>query len=750
MALEDSDINKLAKAITDAAQGGGGAAGTRSNINAAKSLEELLREYSKLTEHAKKQGAQYSLLNRALQQNRTIAQEYTKDLQDLDKTIENTSDSYDRSLLQEKRRELERTAAHATMQQNLSQLSASIGKMSSTVFAGAGSFTKGLLGNSSSTELAAGLMTSSLDIAGQASQAAGQAAGNMGQVMMNSTNPKVKALGAAAAVAGPLLGSLGESASKLAKFGVEVLSKEVEKTVKAFNETSAAGALFTDGMTGMRLAAGQAGLTVEQFSGVVKNNSESLAASGMGVTEGAKRIGSAMAVGGDQAKNQLLKLGFSFEEQAGLYAQVAADMNKNAMGRRATDAQVADQTMKYADNLRTISAITGEDAKKKMEQVKQEANQLAFRQKLAKLPLEQQEATKRAMANMSDIERKNFMDMVNFGAVINKEGAIYEATVDGAAEKAADAFASYNAGTLDGAEQQKRNAEYSDRINKGIMEGNEALGTAAAVAGSSLAGLAESMSKQIDVNNKYTESAVAAAQANVEGQKNTQDRLTTAVTGAEVELQRFKQALETQMSGPDGAITKFAEVSKAMLSSVMDMMKQAGLGRGAQEEKGFLGKANDWLKETKILSSGATAIGGAAMVGGAAASATGVGAIGGIPLATIGAVASRLGMLAGALGYAEGGVSLGPDEGYLTKLHGTELVVPLNNDGSPKPGTQGAEGLARIASSSAANAGGSAEMAMAVSGLADIFKETISKQEELIRVMTQNRDYTERLMQNMS
>jgi hypothetical protein len=66
------------------------------------------------------------------------------------------------------------------------------------------------------------------------------------------------------------------------------------------------------------------------------------------------------------------------------------------------------------------------------------------------------------------------------------------------------------------------------------------------------------------------------------------------------------------------------------------------------------------------------------MLGGAAASATGVGAIGGVPLATIGGVMSGLGMLAGALGYAEGGVATGDDSGYLEKLHGTELIVPMS------------------------------------------------------------------------
>jgi cell division protein ZapA (FtsZ GTPase activity inhibitor) len=65
------------------------------------------------------------------------------------------------------------------------------------------------------------------------------------------------------------------------------------------------------------------------------------------------------------------------------------------------------------------------------------------------------------------------------------------------------------------------------------------------------------------------------------------------------------------------------------------------------------------------------------MLGGVVASSTGVGAIGGVPLATIGGVMSGLGMVAGALGYSDGGIATGDEGGHLEKLHGTELIVPM-------------------------------------------------------------------------
>ena len=74
-----------------------------------------------------------------------------------------------------------------------------------------------------------------------------------------------------------------------------------------------------------------------------------------------------------------------------------------------------------------------------------------------------------------------------------------------------------------------------------------------------------------------------------------------------------------------------------------------------------------------------------------------------------------------------GGIASGPSTGYNARLHGTEAVVPLPDNRSI-PVSLG---------------GGFDE-------LSSLIREQIAKQEELIRVMSDNRDYTERLMHNMS
>jgi hypothetical protein len=70
---------------------------------------------------------------------------------------------------------------------------------------------------------------------------------------------------------------------------------------------------------------------------------------------------------------------------------------------------------------------------------------------------------------------------------------------------------------------------------------------------------------------------------------------------------------------------------------------------------------------------------------------------------------------------ANGGIASGPKSGFNATLHGTEAVVPLSDNRSIPVSFDG---------------GGLGELA--------------SKLDDLIRVMSDNRDYTERLMHNMS
>ena len=592
------------------------------------------------------------------------------DIDRLSEAAKRATSEFDKAALETQRDELQ---AQEARNQARAAVNTGAVEMSKTLASGAKSavtgLVKGLQANASGTELASGLMNASIDMAAGAGKAIGGTMQGVGGAL-SGMGGKAKLVGAGFSILGTIVGSASEAMGKLAKFGVEVLSKEVEKTVKAFNDMSASGAIFANGMQGMRDASAGAGLTVDQFAKVVSANSENIGAAGLGVAEGAKQIG---RVGKELQKsgvqNQLLKLGYSFEEQAALTAETMANMRK-AGGGKLDDKEVAAQTQKYAENLRLISSITGEDAKKKMAAIQQENAELAFQQKTASMTKEQRAQLNAAMATMTDQERKNFRDRMVFGEVINKEGAIYEATVDGARAKGEAAAKLAEQGNLTAATNSDLNAQYGEQIKQSIL-GQQALGVAAYSGAESVKGAAAAMAQALDQANTYTAEGVEAAKKNNEAAKTTTDALTNSVISAEQAAQSMKVKLQEMMDVP---IAKFAEVSKQMLEAVANQLKELGLTKGGKpgEKEG----PSTW---DRIKTAGAKAVeygSTGAMVGAAVG-----GGIGSVPAAVIGGVG---GAIAGALtdwfsdksGKATGGIASGPKSGYLEKLHGEEAVIP--------------------------------------------------------------------------
>jgi predicted nucleic acid-binding Zn-ribbon protein len=540
---------------------------------------------------------------------------------------------------------------------------------------GIAKFTRGLQDGASGTELASGLMEMSIDRNTAYAKGFGQT--------LQAAAPVVSAFGAYGRAAGLAMSVLGtvtetvaDSMSKMAKFGVEILAKEVEKTYKAFNEMSASGALFADGMTGMRNAAGDAGLTVEQFSGVIKANGETIASAGFGMTEGAKKIGGALKSGGDVMKKHLLNLGVGFEEQAELVAQTMKDMRGSSMGPlRATNAQIAEQTEKYAENLKIIASITGEDAKKKAEQVRQEASKLAFQQKIAAKSPEEQAKINRAMENMTDLQRKNFMDMVVFGKVINTDGAIAQATSAGLRDSVQQSYADYQAGILDDDRQRANMSRNQAQMQQDYLK-QSALGLAGyAEVGGHAQSVAELIGKDLQQIRQWTPEAIKASEEAAKKQKDTTDKLTKNVTDAEVAAQDLKIALQRDLTK---AIAHFAEVSKEMLKGVQDMLDTLGLGKG-----------HDLWDDVKHIA-GKTALNTFEGIGGGVVTGTIVPGLGNVTGAVVGGVGGAIYGLGTSIydtvtgKYADGGIAQGPLSGYRAELHGTEAVVPLP-DGNKIP-----------------------------------------------------------------
>jgi hypothetical protein len=658
-------LEQILKALEKGGSSGSGYGSSADTAKTQKSIEEFTKLIKANTaELTKAQPLNKSIaqaLTGQLQQIKDFSGEYKKldrDLEAYSKAIKSATTKEEQDLakgkyraLQEEKVALQSAQATQNVAAGLSNLTTSLGSViSGALINGSIDFAKGLQDGQTGIELYGNAAKNSAKGVTAGFTAVGDVATTAGDALSKLPGP-IGMVGVALSLLGPVIKMFSTVVGKVSSEGLDMLQKEVQKTAKAFASTSSSGALFADGMTGMRNAAGAAGLTVNQFADVLKSHSADIAAAGLGVTEGAKKVGGALTAGGPQMQKQLRNLGFSLEEQAGLVAETMKSMKGSSTGNlAATDQQVAEQTQKYAENLRVISAITGEDAKAKSKQVQEQANQLAFQQKLAKLGPTEQANVVDAMKNMSEIERKNFMDMVNFGNVINKEGAAAQAMSQGLTDSISESYASFQAGTMSGSNQRKIAAAHQEAI-KNDMLNNESIALAgAAGVGGLVQGLSESMGKELQYRNVWTKDAIAAAEAAAEAQKNTIDPLTDTVNSIETEAQKIKVAFEKELTP---AIGTFSKELLAAGESVGDMLKSMGIKEKSTGEKVGTGVG--------------MAAGG---LGGAAAGAAAGAALGSVVPVLGTLVGGILGGVLGATGGAMGGGAAG---GWLGDKAGNAL-----------------------------------------------------------------------------
>ncbi len=720
------DYDRLAEAIADAIDSKGTAAELDKEKDAIKSST---KEKLKFVEAMKQSSSVTATFSKILTGK---TEDLSETIEKNRKSLEELNEQYKQAKTDEQRREIkevQRETRRAVLFQNLSVAfaSASLGviKFTATLVDAAGAagaqFVRGLQNSSNGVQMGASILNAGVGLANSAAQGLAGITTAVGTGLMAVLKGPFKLLGAAVAGLGTAFGFLAERVSRIVKFGIEILSAELEKTIAGFRATSQAGALFGDGLTGMRMAARSATLTVDQFAKVLSVHSRDLAQLGMGVTQGAVKMGRVLSTGGDQMRDRLLKLGYGFEEQAGLVAETMSQMRGLGGPLRATDTEIVQQTQKYAESLRLIAGITGEDAKKKIEQARQQSRVLAFQQYLAGKDEKQRLAINAAMATMTEAEKRNLMDRAVLGTVINKEGAIYEATVAGARAKGEEAFRLLQTNNLTAEANARLNAQYGGQIKESTMA-QKSIAIAGYVLGGQIGNVAQSMLESAEQATIYMADAVKAAGEAVTAQATTNDKLTNSLNQATIAAQEMAIKLQSLL---DPFLEMYAEITAKMLteiSATFDTMRTeisawakgekspTATSERLQGIKSDIGKKASTVEsvgsKVKYAGAGIAGLGALAAVAGAVMSLTGVGAAAGVPLMAAGgkmlAGGAKVGLagwtmesagefakdqaaqedglidkIGKMLGYRRGGISRGPSSGYLQKLHGTEAIVPL-------------------------------------------------------------------------
>ena len=685
--MADIDYDRLSEALADAiARSGKSQAEDKAKEIVKKQDAEAVKALAQLTKSLKDTTSTTKVVERLMKGQQAEYNSLQRSIKDLENQIDKTTNATEQKELIKNRTELQSIQRAQNLSAALSNATLGFAKMTSqvtnSVASATGGFIKGVQSGQSSFSVSAGLMSGAVDVANQGVQATAAGLQGIGQIATTSTKPLLRGLGVAAQLAGVGIGFLGNSASRLAKFGIEVLGKELEKTVAAYQLTSSSGAMFADGLQGMRTAAGNAGLTVDQFSKVVSNSSETLASSGLGVGEAAKQMGRVGKVMREQGiDRKLLNLGYSFEEQAGLTAEVMADMRRGNSAALLNPAEISKATEEYATNLRTISAITGEDAKKKMEESRRSSAQIAVRLKLQELEGKQKGITTNfqlAMTQMTDSQKKAINQLMTGEAVTGTE-AVMMATNDSFRRIVEGTVAQANSGNFSVSENQQLLARELEISRRDLYKQKDI-------------GIAGQFGKLTEVNqanidqilqaDKFSKQAVEKAQTTVPAQKETTNELTKKYLDAAVNAQEFAVNLQKSF---DPLIKGYATVTAKMLEEINTTFKQIQTeidsANKKSESKGestsdtvgrvfgaAVKKATDFgliaMPFATLLS----------MIPGAAPFVAGATAVGALGAGVVGAAEEWFNKKEG---KARGGISRGSSDGFIEKLHGSEAVVPL-------------------------------------------------------------------------
>jgi peptidoglycan hydrolase CwlO-like protein len=679
----DEYFRLMQQALDGTGTSGGNSTTPREKPPVPKEFEQLVKSAQNMTRGFNAASEQQSKLNKLF---KSAADDY----QQLQDTIDALDDSLGelgtaaeisaRSEIVEAQKAALRSAARDQIAaKSQAEFSAAFGKMIS----GMGSTIKSSIGNiqgsSDGIGASSALLGAEVALAGGGLQAAASAAGGVGtamSVMGGKTGKAGVALSLLSVIAGTVAGGL----TALAQTAITVLTTETIKQIASFQQMSSAGANFTNGMSGMMAASSEAEISIKSMSEIVKNNNAALYTSGVSIADGTKKIANTLK--DPDLKNSLANLGYTITEQGGLVADTMSQLQLAGVNIQAlTGTQLGQATKEYATNLRTIAAITGDDARARMQQAREASANAAVQVKLDAMSADERTSFMEGLATIPAALRTAVMQQKFLGTVVDKSSAILMAQVPAVAtgvKNIADQIqnGAVGVGTATAIMKQGMLGSAKSMEALGQVQLAGISGDAAAVSG-----LFNQVSLEFQKGVR-TPDQVDQVKTDISGAMNTTDATTKVLSGIQISGEKLTSTLEKAVTPH---LAEFGELLAANNQLMIKAISKVGEAVGSV-------KSSAEGKDSESLADNATKVGelaqgvGLAMTGlGALVAATGVGVVPGAAIAAAGgatmAIGTGISMAAGlakSKGLATGGISTGPSEGYQQLLHGTELVVPMS------------------------------------------------------------------------
>lgn len=197
----------------------------------------------------------------------------------------------------------------------------------------------------------------------------------------------------------------------------------VEQLQTQFQSAASVGANFGGNIANFSRSAGNAGMTMEQFSGVIQKNAQNLVFLGGSTADGAKRLADmGKSIRKSQIGDELARLGYSTVDINNGLAEYSGRLARNGRAEELSNKQLINLTGTYMKNLDAVSKLTGKS--KETLQAEQDARQAdaQYRIMMSKLGPEQQAEMEKLMDSIPKAHQTGLKEILATGTATSKEG----------------------------------------------------------------------------------------------------------------------------------------------------------------------------------------------------------------------------------------------------------------------------------------------------------------------------------------
>lgn len=185
-----------------------------------------------------------------------------------------------------------------------------------------------------------------------------------------------------AAAAIPVLGAAASAAASVSKLMID----QMQRSIDAFQKVSASGALASDGMSGFRERQIESGLTLEAYTRIVSENSQTLAMFGGSVADGSRLVSRSLRdLTQTGAGDALRNLGFTAEDMGDLQQDYLQRQIRLGVGQNLTQQQLTESTVRYGRELDIVAKLTGANRKELQKAQESALSEQRFRAKMDEL-----------------------------------------------------------------------------------------------------------------------------------------------------------------------------------------------------------------------------------------------------------------------------------------------------------------------------------------------------------------------------